>query len=568
MIIEELNQELREAVKKFSKEKGLDIISKDKDIEFEISDDINRAHFSSSSPLKLAKFFKTNPVELAKDISAKINHKAISKYSVEGAGFINIFINKNYISDEVKKVLKYNEEWGKKKLKKERVLVEFVSSNPTGPLHIGHARGAVLGNIISNLLSNQGHEVTKEYYVNDAGRQINILALSIMLETFQNKINKEGLYQGSYIKDLAKKFMEAKLVDEINNPLDKFSDDPDERIDQLISHYKKDSPKTWIQIRYFSVNEMIKLIKDDLLRMGILHDEWFYESSLGSIEKKGSSVTKALDELVKSKNTFEKDGAIWFEGTKYGDDKDRVLLRANKEPTYYLTDVGYHKDKIDRNYDHYINIFGADHHGYVTRLTSAFNLIKKPKQNIEHILYQLVNLYEGGRKNTMSTRKGKFLSLNDLLSEYNSDLIKFFFLEKKYDHEIDFDTKLAKENSKNNPYFYTMYAYVRSCSILEKRKPNLDKNLDKNELIKNYDLLSKIINFPIYLEKFTLERSPHSLVHFTKELAANYHSFYEQNPVITDNQEESNARLLITKATSIVLKNSFKIIGVTPLEKM
>ena len=568
MIIEELNQELREAVKKLSKERDLDIIPKDKDIEFEVSDDINRAHFSSSSPLKLAKFFKTNPVELAKDISAKINHKAISKYSVEGAGFINIFINKNYISDEVKKVLKYNEEWGKKKLKKERVLVEFVSSNPTGPLHIGHARGAVLGNIISNLLSNQGHEVTKEYYVNDAGRQINILALSIMLETFQNKINKEGLYQGSYIKDLAKKFMEAKLVDEINNPLDKFSDDPDERIDQLISHYKKDSPKTWIQIRYFSVNEMIKLIKDDLLRMGILHDEWFYESSLGSIEKKGSSVTKALDELVKSKNTFEKDGAIWFEGTKYGDDKDRVLLRANKEPTYYLTDVGYHKDKIDRNYDHYINIFGADHHGYVTRLTSAFNLIKKPNQNIEHILYQLVNLYEGGRKNTMSTRKGKFLSLNDLLSEYNSDLIKFFFLEKKYDHEIDFDTKLAKENSKNNPYFYTMYAYVRSCSILEKRKPNLDKNLDKNELIKNYDLLSKIINFPIYLEKFTLERSPHSLVHFTKELAANYHSFYEQNPVITDNQEESNARLLITKATSIVLKNSFKIIGVTPLEKM
>ena len=568
MIIEELNQELREAVKKLSKERDLDIIPKDKDIEFEISDDINRAHFSSSSPLKLAKFFKTNPVELAKDISAKINHKAISKYSVEGAGFINIFINKNYISDEVKKVLKYNEEWGKKKLKKERVLVEFVSSNPTGPLHIGHARGAVLGNIISNLLSNQGHEVTKEYYVNDAGRQINILALSIMLETFQNKINKEGLYQGSYIKDLAKKFMEAKLVDEINNPLDKFSDDPDERIDQLISHYKKDSPKTWIQIRYFSVNEMIKLIKDDLLRMGILHDEWFYESSLGSIEKKGSSVTKALDELVKSKNTFEKDGAIWFEGTKYGDDKDRVLLRANKEPTYYLTDVGYHKDKIDRNYDHYINIFGADHHGYVTRLTSAFNLIKKPNQNIEHILYQLVNLYEGGRKNTMSTRKGKFLSLNDLLSEYNSDLIKFFFLEKKYDHEIDFDTKLAKENSKNNPYFYTMYAYVRSCSILEKRKPNLDKNLDKNELIKNYDLLSKIINFPIYLEKFTSERSPHSLVHFTKELAANYHSFYEQNPVITDNQEESNARLLITKATSIVLKNSFKIIGVTPLEKM
>lgn len=568
MIIEELNQELREAVKKFSEESSLDIILKDKDIAFEISDDINRAHFSSSSPLKLAKFFKRNPVELAKNISEKINHEAISKSSVEGAGFINIFINKNYISNEVEKVLKFDEGWGRKKVKKERVLVEFVSSNPTGPLHIGHARGAVLGNIISNLLSNQGYEVTKEYYVNDAGRQIDILALSVLLETFSNKINREGLYLGSYIKDLAKKFVKSKLIHFINEPENNYSDDTDEKIDQLIAYYKANSPKNWKQIKDFSVKEMTILIKADLLKMEITHDNWFYESSLGSIENKSSSLAKALDEIIKSKNTFEKDDAIWFQGTKFGDDKDRVLLRANKEPTYYLTDVGYHKNKIDRNFDHYVNIFGADHHGYVTRLTSAFNLIKKPNQDIEHILYQLVNLFEGGRKNTMSTRKGKFLSLADLLSEFSSDLIKFFFLEKKYDHEIDFDTLLAKENSKNNPYFYTMYAYVRCCSILEKKKPNLDKNLDKNELLKNYDLLSKIINFPIYLENFTLERSPHSLVHFTKELAANYHSFYEQNPVITDNQEESNARLLITKATSIVLKNSFKIIGVTPLERM
>ena len=446
--------------------------------------------------------------------------------------------------------------------------MEFVSSNPTGPLHIGHARGAVLGNIISNLLSNQGYEVTKEYYVNDAGRQIDILALSVLLETFSNKINREGLYLGSYIKDLAKKFVKSKLIHFINEPENNYSDDTDEKIDQLIAYYKANSPKNWKQIKDFSVKEMTILIKADLLKMEITHDSWFYESSLGSIENKSSSLAKALDEIIKSKNTFEKDDAIWFQGTKFGDDKDRVLLRANKEPTYYLTDVGYHKNKIDRNFDHYVNIFGADHHGYVTRLTSAFNLIKKPNQDIEHILYQLVNLFEGGRKNTMSTRKGKFLSLADLLSEFSSDLIKFFFLEKKYDHEIDFDTLLAKENSKNNPYFYTMYAYVRCCSILEKKKPNLDKNLDKNELLKNYDLLSKIINFPIYLENFTLERSPHSLVHFTKELAANYHSFYEQNPVITDNQEESNARLLITKATSIVLKNSFKIIGVTPLERM
>ena len=249
---------------------------------------------------------------------------------MEGAGFINVFINENYISDEVERALKCNEDWGKKKLKKGKVLVEFVSSNPTGPLHIGHARGAVLGNIISNLLSNQGYAVTKEYYVNDAGRQIDILALSVLLETFPNKINREGLYLGSYIKDLAKKFVKSKWFYFVNEPEDNYSDDVDEKIDQLIAYYKANSLKLWKQIKDFSVKEMIVLIKADLLKMEITHDSWFYESSLGSIGYKCSILAKALAKIIKSKNTFEIDDAIWFQGTKFGDDKDRVLLRANK----------------------------------------------------------------------------------------------------------------------------------------------------------------------------------------------------------------------------------------------
>ena len=272
--------------------------------------------------------------------------------------------------------------------------------------------------------------------------------------------------------------------------------------------------------------------------------------------------------LAYKKLTFKKDGALWFKSTDFGDDKDRVLLRENGEPTYYLTDVGYHKDKIDRKYEHYINIFGADHHGYVKRITSAFDTLKNDYQSLEIVLYQLVNLFENGKKKQMSTRKGDFYSLEELREEIGSDVIKFFFLEKKSDHTIDFDVLKAKEESKTNPYFYTQYAHVRCCSILQNKTPDFKCMYDEKEITKNFDLLNKIINYQKHLQDFANERSPHSLVHFLKELAADFHSFYETNPVLVENDTVANSRLIITKATQIVLQNGLELLSVKPLSKM
>tara|TARA_B100001057_G_scaffold132584_1_gene131994 strand:+ start:19121 stop:20824 length:1704 start_codon:yes stop_codon:yes gene_type:complete len=524
--------------------------------------------YSSSAPLKLSKRLKSSPREIAKEIVKRFESKLIKSISIDGPGFINIYVTDDAKVDEIKNAVQQEDDWAFKKRRASKALVEFVSSNPTGPLHVGHGRGAVLGVAISNLLESQGFNVDKEYYVNDAGRQISILALSVLLETFKNDLNKEGLYRGDYIKGLAEKFQKTNVLKKTLKPDVSLSSNTDKRLDQLIEFFQLEEPEVWKNIQDFSVKEMVRIIKSDLKEMGINHDKWFYESSVGKFDDANSLLFQSVNEIKGKNLTYDLDGAIWFKSTSFGDDKDRVLVRENGQPTYYLTDIGYHKNKIDRGYQHYINIFGADHHGYVKRITSAFNTLKNEDQSLEVILYQLVSLFESGKKRQMSTRKGDYYSLDQLRNEIGPDVIKFFFLEKKSDHTIDFDLIKAKEESKTNPYFYTQYAHVRCCSILDKRTPDLTKEFDIKEITKNFDLLNKIVNYPKLLENFTLERSPHSLVHFLKELAANFHSFYETNPVLVKDLKVSNSRLLITKATQVVLKNGLEILSVKPLSKM
>ena len=538
------------------------------DLGFIASTSEDHGDYSSSASLKLAKKLDSSPRDIAKKISDGLLSELIEEISVDGPGFINICLTRSAKVNELKNVIELKEQWAFKKNNRKKALVEFVSSNPTGPLHVGHGRGAVLGIAISNLLQSQGYQVDKEYYVNDAGRQINILALSIILETISHSLNRDGLYQGGYINDLAKKFTKTINLEEVAQPEISLSDDADQKLDELIAFYQSESPKIWNELRTFAINEMIDIIKADLKNMGIIHDKWFYESSVGDFNDESSVLFQAVKGITKKKLTFKKDGALWFKSTDFGDDKDRVLLRENGEPTYYLTDVGYHKDKIDRKYEHYINIFGADHHGYVRRIASAFDTLKNDYQSLEIILYQLVNLFENGKKKQMSTRKGDFYSLEELREEIGSDVIKFFFLEKKSDHTIDFDVLKAKEESKTNPYFYTQYAHVRCCSILQNKAPDFKCMYDEKEITKNFDLLNKIINYPKHLEDFANERSPHSLVHFLKELAADFHSFYETNPVLVENDTVANSRLIITKATQIVLKNGLELLSVKPLSKM
>ena len=569
MILDKLNNKLVEVVKNKATEKSVEISEEIlNQVHFEINDEESHGDYSTSCALKLAKTFSMNPREVAESLVEHLTLPSIKSLAVEGAGFINVFLTSSEKSHLLKEIVRLDSKWGKNEKHKGQILVEFVSSNPTGPLHVGHGRGAVLGMAVSNLLENSGYQVTKEYYVNDAGRQISILTSSILVDAYVENLNINGMYEGSYIHELAQEFLKDYGKVDIALKSEEFSDDKEKALDQISEYFQTNHADEWEAAKNFSVANILGTIKQELHSFDIVHDNWFHESSLGSIQDSNSDLSKSLSVIEKAGHTFSRDDAIWFKTTEFQDDKDRVLLRENGEPTYYLTDVGYHKNKIDRGYDLCINIFGADHHGYISRLTAAFDVMKSKKQGIEFMLYQLVNLYEDGNKRVMSTRKGEFYSLEELRKELGPDVIKFFFLEKKSDHPMDFDINLAKDESKNNPYFYSQYAHVRCCSILTKKSFDPDIQVDDKEIEKNFDIVNKIINFPHFLERYTDERSPHSLVHYIKDLSAAFHAFYEQNPVINDEEKIENSRLLLTLATRVVLANSFRILNVKPLEKM
>tara|TARA_B100000945_G_scaffold128197_1_gene102125 strand:- start:5097 stop:6806 length:1710 start_codon:yes stop_codon:yes gene_type:complete len=569
MILDRLNKKLVEVVKNKAAEKSVEISEEIlNQIYFEINDEESHGDYSTSCALKLAKTFSMNPREVAESLVEHLTLPSIKSLAVEGAGFINVYLTSNEKSLLLKEIVKLDSEWGKNEKNKGKILIEFVSSNPTGPLHVGHGRGAVLGMALSNLLENSGYKVTKEYYVNDAGRQISILISSILVKAYIKNFNIDGMYEGSYIHELAQEFSKDHGKVDIALKSEELSDDKEKALDQISEYFQTNHANEWEAAKNFSVANILDTIKQELHSFDIVHDNWFHESSLGSIQDSDSDLSKSLSAIEKAGHTFSRDDAIWFRTTEFKDDKDRVLLRENGEPTYYLTDVGYHKNKIDRDYDLCINIFGADHHGYITRLTAAFDVMKSKEQEIEFMLYQLVNLYEDGNKRAMSTRKGEFYSLEELRKELGPDVIKFFFLEKKSDHPMDFDINLAKDESKNNPYFYSQYAHVRCCSILTKKNFDPDIQVDDKEIEKNFDIVNKLLNFPHFLERYTDERSPHSLVHYVKDLSAAFHTFYEQNPVINDEEKIENSRLLLTLATRVVLANSFRILNVKPLEKM
>ena len=569
MILDTLNKQLVEVVQNVAAQKSVKIGKELLDqINFEISDEESHGDYSTSCALKLAKAFSMQPREISELLTKDLSLPFIESISIEGAGFINVFLTSAEKTLALKEVIKLDSKWGKNTKRQGNVLVEFVSSNPTGPLHVGHGRGAVLGMALSNLLENSGYKVTKEYYVNDAGRQISILTSSILLKAYAANFDAEGMYEGGYIHEIAQEFLKDNESIDINLDLKGLSDDKEKKLDQISEYFQKNHKEAWKAANDFSITKILNAIKEELHSFNIIHDNWFHESSLGSIQDSSSDLSKSLSVIEKAGHTFSEGGAIWFKTTDFKDDKDRVLLRENGEPTYYLTDVGYHKNKIDRKYDLCINVFGADHHGYIPRLTAAFNVMKSKQQEIEFMLYQLVNLYEDGSKKTMSTRKGDFYSLKELRDELGPDVIKFFFLEKKSDHTMDFDINLAKDESKNNPYFYSQYAHVRCCSILTKKSFDPNGEVEEKEIMKNFDIVNKILNFPHLVENYAEERSPHSLVHYVKDLSASFHAFYEQSPVINKDEKIENARLLLTMATKIILANSFRILNVEPLEKM
>jgi len=490
---------------------------------------------SSMAALKLASRIKKEPLELAGQLKLSLEKELgsdVEKIEVLRPGFINIFVSRKVLIDSLKEILKDKEDFFKSKTKR-KVLLEFLSANPTGPLSIAHGRQAVVGDTIGNILKFLGDKVVKEYYVNDAGRQLDLLTASVearMDATGKKKI-PEGGYQGEYVKDIAKKVLEEKRTKNIK----KF----------VIKHILDD------------------FIKKDLKDLGIKFDNWTSQQKL--IDEK--KVEKAVGYLKKKGLIYEKEGALWFSSTKFGDDKDRVIKKEDGELTYFASDIAYHKDKIERKFDKLINLWGPDHHGYIKRVESAISALKHKKDILKIIIIQLVTLKT---KEKMSKRSGNIILLSDLIKDVGADTARFYYLTRKNSSHLEFNISLAKEMSFNNPLYYIQYVCARIESIFRKSGVSSFDNSSIKLLAEpqELNLLRALLQFSYCLEKAYYTLEPVFIIEFLKNLAAAFHRFYENTRVITEDKDITMARLNLLRALKVVFHSGLGLLGITPVEKM
>ena len=544
-------------------------------IEVNLCKDQKFGDYSSNIAMKIASSFNEKPTAIAEKLVESLQeNRKIKKVEVVKPGFINFFVSEDSKFSIVDKILKEKSDYGKNSVGNNlRVLIEFVSANPTGPLHVGHGRGAVFGDCLSNMLKESGYSVTKEYYVNDAGKQIDILVVSVLQryhELIDNnfEFSYEDLYKGDYIWDIAAelhrnegaKFQINSLIDYKNT-----------NIDLYITKIKEAlSDKKFSYIKKLCINYVLENIKINLVEANIDFDSWFFESSL--VEDK--SLDRVLEFLKKNNHTYSKDKALWFKSTDYNDEKDRVLIKENQDHTYLATDIAYHEKKIERKYDLSINIWGADHHGYVSRIQGAFQIFSKKRSNLKILLVQFANLYRGKEKVTMSTRSGEFVTLNQLLKEVGKDAMRFFYLTRKSDQHMDFDIELAKSNNNNNPVYYVQYAHARICSIFRQLKKEKNSfSYDKENLInlreeEELNIINKLSSYPDVILSATKKYEPHLITNYVRELAQEVHAYYNKHQILVENNDLRNARLSLMEATKYVFQNSAKIIGIEMPEKM
>ena len=544
-------------------------------IEVNLCKDQKFGDYSSNIAMKIASSFNEKPTAIAEKLVESLQeNRKIKKVEVVKPGFINFFVSEDSKFSIVDKILKEKSDYGKNSVGNNlRVLIEFVSANPTGPLHVGHGRGAVFGDCLSNMLKESGYSVTKEYYVNDAGKQIDILVVSVLQryhELIDNnfEFSYEDLYKGDYIWDIAAelhrnegaKFQINSLIDYKNTSIDLYIT----KIKEVLSD------KKFSYIKKLCINYVLENIKINLVEANIDFDSWFFESSL--VEDK--SLDRVLEFLKKNNHTYSKDKALWFKSTDYNDEKDRVLIKENQDHTYLATDIAYHEKKIERKYDLSINIWGADHHGYVSRIQGAFQIFSKKKSNLKILLVQFANLYRGKEKVTMSTRSGEFVTLNQLLKEVGKDAMRFFYLTRKSDQHMDFDIELAKSNNNNNPVYYVQYAHARICSIFRQLKKEKNSfSYDKENLInlreeEELNIINKLSSYPDVILSATKKYEPHLITNYVRELAQEVHAYYNKHQILVENNDLRNARLSLMEAAKYVFQNSAKIIGIEMPEKM
>ncbi|MCK4777103.1 MAG: arginine--tRNA ligase [Actinomycetia bacterium] len=499
---------------------------------------------------------KKSPLKIAEIILSIQPEKKleIDKVEIAGKGFINFFISLEGYIKEIEEIISEGKKYGDSDIGKEKkVQIEFVSANPVGPMHIGHGRWAAVGDSMARLFEKTGHEVVREFYINDYGNQMNIFGKSVAaryMEILGRKYEMpEDGYQGEYVYDIAREIKEKEGDKYVNLPAEEREEEFKEiAFEQVMEHLRK-----------------------ILIELDVKFDIWFLESSLHQAGK----VNKTIDILEKKGFVDKKDGAIWLKATEFGDDKDRVLIRANGEPTYFAADVAYHRDKQERGFDKVIDIWGADHHGYVKRVKASMKALGFEDSFLEIIIGQLVNLKKGNLPIRMSKRTGEMVTLEELMHEVGKDGLRYFFVSKSTDTPLDFDIELAKKQSSENPVYYVQYAHARICSVINFAKdkgfivPEL-KEVDLHLLQQKEEreLMKKLSQFPEEVLTTLRLRAPYRLTIFAQELASIFHVFYTECRVISDDKELSKARVILVKAAQIVLKDVLNLIGVSAPQKM
>lgn len=550
--------------------------------------DAQHGDFASNLALMLAKPAKANPRQLAEKIIAALpEDAAITKVELAGPGFINFFVNPNAQYQIIKQIHEQGPGFGLSQVGAgKKVQVEFVSANPTGPLHVGHGRGAAYGSVLADLLAAVGFEVHREYYVNDAGRQMDILATSIWLRYLEECGEvlpfPSNAYRGDYVRDIARDIHQnagndyrrpAALVQEEIPADEPQGGDKEAHIDALIARAKTllggNLYRDFFQI---GLNNILGDIKDDLHEFGVDYQQWFSERQLMD----DGSVEKALDRLRAGNHLYEKDGALWFASSQLGDEKDRVVVRENGQYTYFASDIAYHHNKLERGFDQVIDIWGADHHGYIPRVRAAILALGADAEKLKVLLVQFATLYRGEEKVQMSTRSGEFVTLRQLRNEVGKDAARFFYVMRRSEQHMDFDLQLATSRSNENPVFYVQYAYARVCSVLRQLdekgwQRDIELGMDNlPQLVESHELalLATLARYPEMLAKAALQYEPHQIVMYVRELAMDFHTYYNAHPFLVEDAVLRNARLNLVCAVKQVLANGLRLLNITSPEVM
>ncbi|KGP63400.1 arginine--tRNA ligase [Legionella norrlandica] len=565
-------------------------IPSDLEVEIKIENAKDSAHgdYASNLALVLAKPCRQAPRMLAERLIAVMPaDPSVEKIEIAGAGFINFFVRSSARSLVITDILNKGKQFGLCNMgQSQKVLIEFVSANPTGPLHVGHGRGAAFGATLGNVLKAAGYDVTLEYYVNDAGRQMNILAVSVWLRYLELAgepvIFPANAYKGQYVYDIAQVMWSEygnQLVHSWNMIVENLPNDEPQGgdkevyIDAMIAQAQFLLGKEgFANFHQHALKTVLDDIKDDLLEFGVKYDSWFSEQSLFE----NGSIEKGIQALKDKGHTYEREGALWFRATEFGDEKDRVLVRANGQTTYFASDVAYHWNKYDRGYDRVIDIFGADHHGYVTRIKTAVKALGHDESALDVILVQFAILYRGDDRVQMSTRSGSFVTLRELREEVGNDAARYFYVARKPEQHMDFDLDLAKSESSDNPVYYIQYAHARICSVLRQLK---ERGLlwDKDMGLKNLDLLEQphetilvtlVCRYPEVIQSAASSCEPHQLAYYLRELANGLHSYYNAVQLLCEQEQLRCARLCLLEAVRQVLNNGLEILGVSAPESM